>query len=86
MTLFSMASLQHGARRRRQGFLSPVLVQESRALQTVLFTTIQNNLDHIDLGQLPNALMAIADEINAQLLQCLSAYENEKSVLFADDE
>ena len=33
MTLFSMASLQHGARRRRQGFPAPVLVEEARALQ-----------------------------------------------------
>ncbi len=32
MTLFSMASLQHGARRRRQGFRSPELVEEARAL------------------------------------------------------
>jgi ActR/RegA family two-component response regulator len=86
MTLFSMTSLQHGARRRRQGFLSPVLVQEYRALQTVLFTAIQNNLDHIDLGQLPTALMAIADEINAQLLQCLSGYENEKTGVFASED
>ena len=32
MTLFSMASLQHGARRRRQGLKSRVLVEEARAL------------------------------------------------------
>jgi ActR/RegA family two-component response regulator len=78
MTLFSMASLQHGARRRRQGLPSPVLVQEARAIQVALFQTIQSNLDRIDLGQLPSTLMAIADEINAQLLQSLSGYENEK--------
>ena len=85
MTLFSMASLQHGARRRRQGFRSPILVEEARALQVAVFRTIQNNLDHIDLGQLPNALMAVADEINAQLLQSLSGYENEKPVEFPKD-
>ena len=83
MTLFSMASLQHGARRRRQGFRSPVLVEEARALQVALFQVIQNNLDRMDLGQLPNTLMAIADEVNAQLLQCLSGYENEKPFDFA---
>lgn len=77
MTLFSMASLQHGARRRRQGLPSSVLVKEARALQIALFQTIQSNLDNIDLGQLPSTLMAIADEINAQLLQSLSGYENE---------
>jgi DNA-binding NarL/FixJ family response regulator len=82
MTLFSMASLQHGARRRRQGFRSPVLVEEARALQVALFQTIQNNVGRMDLSLLPSTLMAIADEVNAQLLQSLSGYENEKPMEF----
>jgi DNA-binding NarL/FixJ family response regulator len=86
MTMFSMASLQHGARRRRQGFPSPVLVEEARVLQVAVFHAIQNNLDRIDLGQLPATLMAVADEVNAQLLQSLSGYENEKPVNFPQDE
>jgi DNA-binding response OmpR family regulator len=86
MTLFSMASLQHGARRRRQGFRSPILVEEARALQVALFQAIQNNLERIDLGQLPTTLMAVADEVNAQLLQSLSGYENEKPVNFPQDD
>ena len=83
MTLFSMAALQHGARRRRQGFRSPVLVEEARALQVVVFEAIERNVERIDLGQLPATLTAIADEVNAQLLQSLSGYENEKPVEFA---
>jgi hypothetical protein len=86
MTLFSMASLQHGARRRRQGFRSPVLVEEARALQAVLFQTVENNLERIDLGQWAGTLMAIADEVNAQLLQSLSGYENEKPGEFKRDD
>jgi YesN/AraC family two-component response regulator len=82
MTLFSMASLQHGARRRRQGFRSPVLVEEARALQVALFQVVLGNMDRMDLSQLPGTLMAIADEVNAQLLQSLSGYENEKPVDF----
>jgi CheY-like chemotaxis protein len=82
MTLFSMASLQHGARRRRQGFAAPVLVEEARALQVVLFDAIHANAAKMDGGQLPGTLMAIADEVNAQLLQSLSGYENEKPVEF----
>ncbi|MDP9052350.1 MAG: response regulator [Acidobacteriota bacterium] len=82
MTLFSMASLQHGARRRRQGFRSPVLVEEARALQVTLFQVIQDNVGRMDLSQLPGTLMAIADEVNAQLLQSLSGYENEKPAEF----
>jgi DNA-binding NarL/FixJ family response regulator len=85
MTLFSMASLQHGARRRRQGLGSPVLVEEARALQVALFQTILDNLGRIDLSQLPVTLMAIADEVNAQLLQSLSGYEKEKPVAFAEE-
>jgi CheY-like chemotaxis protein len=84
MTLFSMAALQHGAKRRRQGLRSTVLVEEARALQVALFQTIGANLERIDLGQLPGTLMSIADEVNAQLLQSIAGYENEKPVGFAD--
>jgi hypothetical protein len=86
VTLFSMASLQHGARRRRQGLRSPVLVEEARALQVALFQVIQNNAGQLEPGQLPATLMAIADEVNAQLLQSLSGYENEKPVEFPRDD
>lgn len=77
-SVFSMAALQHGARRRRQGIGAASLVEEFRALQVALFQIIQNNLDRTDLGQLPAALMAIADEVNAQLLQGIVGYENEQ--------
>ena len=84
MTLFSMASLQHGAQRRRQGVAAPMLVVEARALQVAVFQAIETNLERIDLGQLPTTLMAIADEINAQLLQSLSGYEKEKPAQFTE--
>jgi hypothetical protein len=86
MTLFSMASLQHGAQRRRQGLGSPVLVEEARALQVALFQTIQDNLGRIDQGQLPATLMAIADEVNAQLVQSLAGYEKEKPAPFTEED
>jgi CheY-like chemotaxis protein len=77
---FSMATLQHGARRRRQGTGAATMVEEARALQIALFETIGKNMERIDLGQLPGALMSIADEVNAQLLQGLEGYENEQPV------
>ena len=77
-SVFSMTALQHGARRRRQGTGAATLVEESRALQAALFQTIETNLDRIDPAQLPAALMAIADEVNAQLTQALTGYENEQ--------
>ena len=85
MTLFSMAALQHGVRRRRQGLAATVLVEEARALQVALFQTVQHNLDLIGVGQLSGTLMVIADEVNAQLLQSLAGYENEKPVGFPQD-
>ena len=84
MALFSMAAMQHGAKRRRQGLRSTVLVEETRALQVALFQTIGANLERIDLGMLPGTLMAIADEVNAQLVQSIAGYENEKPVAFGD--
>ena len=76
----SMAALQHGARRRRQGLGAATMVEEARALQIALFQTIGKNMARMDLGQLPGALMSIADEVNAQLLQGLEGYENEQPV------
>jgi hypothetical protein len=61
-------------------------VEEARALQVALFQTIEERMDQIDLGQLPATLMAIADEVNAQLLQSLSGYENEKPMGFPTDD
>jgi YesN/AraC family two-component response regulator len=77
---FSMATLQHGARRRRQGFGAATMVEEARALQIALFQAIGKNMDRMELGQLPGALMSIADEVNAQLMQGLEGYENEQPV------
>jgi hypothetical protein len=73
-----MAAMQHGARRRRQGSPAATMVEEARALQVALFEVLQKNLDRINLGDLPSALMTIADEVNAQLLQGLAGYENEQ--------
>jgi CheY-like chemotaxis protein len=75
--LFSMAALQHGARRRRQGYSAAMMVEEARILQVSLFQTINQNLDRIDFSQLADSLMAIADEVNSQLSQGLMSYGNE---------
>ena len=76
-TLFSMSALQHGARRRRQGAGAASLAEEARALQVALFRTIEANRDRMDPAHLSTALMAIADEVNAQLLQAIEGYEKE---------
>ena len=63
-----------------------MLVEEARALQVALFQAVQHNLGLIGVGQLPGTLMVIADEVNAQLLQSLSGYENEKPADFPQDD
>lgn len=78
--LFSITALQHGTRRKRQGLSAATLVEEARALQIALFRTIDANIRNIDLGQLADALMTIADEVNAQLLQSVAGFENEQPV------
>ena len=67
-----------------QSIRAPVLVAEARALQVALFEAIERNVEKIDLGQLPGTLEAIADEVNAQLLQSLAGYENEKPAPFTE--
>jgi len=79
-TMFSVAALQHGARRRRQGLGAASMADEARALLIALFQTIDNNLDRMDIGKLPATLMVIADEVNAQLQQSLTGYEHENAV------
>jgi hypothetical protein len=75
-----MAALQHGARRRRQGYSAAMMVEESRMLQVTLFQTIEKNLDRLDFSELSLGLMAIADEVNSQLAQGLMSYGNEYPV------
>ncbi len=75
---FSMSALQHGARRRRQGRGAPSLVEEARALQVAIFRTITEHREALNAAQLPASLMAVADEINAQILQSIEGYENEQ--------
>jgi DNA-binding response OmpR family regulator len=76
-TLFSISALQHGARRRRQGIGAATLAEEARALQVAIFRIVQAQRERFDPGELVEALIAIADEVNAQLLQALQGFENE---------
>ena len=46
-----------------------MLVHESRILQVTLFGTLQNNLNRLDFSVLLPDVMAIADEVDAQLTQ-----------------
>jgi DNA-binding response OmpR family regulator len=70
----SDAAVVHGELRRLQGYTPAMLVHESRLLQVTLFGTLQNNLNHLDFSVLLPDVMAIADEVDAQLTQSMESF------------
>jgi CheY-like chemotaxis protein len=75
--LVSAAAEEHGRFRRQQGYSAAMLVEESRMLQVSIFETLQKNLASIDFSILLNAVMTIADEVDAQLSQAMDSYMEE---------
>jgi ActR/RegA family two-component response regulator len=71
---FSFAAIAHGELRYRQGYTPAMLVHESRILQVTIFGTLQNNLNSLDFSLLLPDVMAIADEVDAQLTQSMESY------------
>jgi DNA-binding response OmpR family regulator len=72
--IFSHAAVAHGELRYRQGYAPAMLVYESRILQVTIFGTLQNNLNRLDFSLLLPDVMAIADEVDAQLSQSIESY------------
>lgn len=70
----SAAAAQHGIDRRRQRYTAAMLVEESRMLQVSIFQTLQDNLNKIDFSVLLVSVMAIADEVDAQLAQQMASF------------
>ncbi len=70
----SPAACEHGVMRYAQGYTAPLIVQESRVLQVCIFETIQRNLTSVDFSLLLNDVMLIADEVDAQLTQCIEGF------------
>ncbi len=71
---FSSAAVAHGKLRFVQGYTPPMLVHESRILQVTIFGMLQSNLNHLDFSLLLPDVMAIADEVDAQLTQSMESY------------
>lgn len=75
--LLSPAAAAHGKLRREQGYSPAMMVEESRMLQVSIFQTLQNNLFKVDFSLLLLGVMAIADEVDSQLAQAMTAYVKE---------
>jgi DNA-binding response OmpR family regulator len=71
---FSAAAVSHGQLRYQQGYTPAMLVHESRILQVTIFGTLQSNLNSLDFSLLLPDVMAIADEVDAQLTQSMDSY------------
>jgi hypothetical protein len=72
--LQSPAACAHGRLRRDQGYTAAMMVEESRMLQVSIFQTLQVNVEDTEPGVLLLQVMAIADEVDSQLAQAMSAY------------
>jgi len=78
--LVSPAAAEHGVLRREQGYTAAMMVEESRMLQVSIFQTLQNNLYRVNFSLLLIGVMAIADEIDSQLAQAMTAYVAESRI------
>jgi CheY-like chemotaxis protein len=72
--VFSDAAVAHGKLRFLQGYTPAMMVHESRILQVTLFGTLRSNLNVLDFSLLLPDVMAIADEVDAQLTQSMGSY------------
>jgi DNA-binding response OmpR family regulator len=72
--VFSDAAVAHGRLRHLQGYTPEMLVHESRILQVTLFGTLKDNMNSLDFSLLLPDVMAIADEVDAQLTQTMGSY------------
>jgi hypothetical protein len=63
----SKAAAHHGDLRRKQGYTVAMVVEESRLLQVTIFSTLHNNVKHVDFSTLLPDIVTIADEVDAQL-------------------
>jgi hypothetical protein len=70
----SVAAVDHGGLRRKQGYSAVMLIHESRLLQVTLFGTLHKNLTELDFNLLLPDVMIIADEVDAQLTQTMDAF------------
>jgi DNA-binding response OmpR family regulator len=78
--LVSPAASEHGINRRRQGYTAAMMVEESRMLQVSIFQTLQNNLYRVNFSLVLTGVMAIADEVDSQLAQAMTAYVAESKI------
>jgi hypothetical protein len=63
----SKVAAEHGDLRYKQGYTVAMMVEESRLLQVSIFTTLHQNVKHLEFSALLPDVVTIADEVDAQL-------------------
>jgi hypothetical protein len=72
--IFSAAAVAHGKLRYQQCYTPAMLVDESRIMEVTVFGMLQSNLNALDCTLLLLDVIAIADEVDAQLTQSVGGY------------
>jgi hypothetical protein len=70
----SPGAAAHGLARRRQGYTTAMLVEESRMLEVSIFHALDTNAHRIDFNVVLPDVMVIADEVDSQLAQAVASY------------
>lgn len=70
----SAAAKHHGELRYKQGYSVGMLIDESRALQVSIFSTLHKNTANVDFARLLPDVVIVADEVDAQLKVQVNAF------------
>jgi hypothetical protein len=70
----SKSAHEHGLARRKQGYSSAMLVEESRMLEVSIFDTLNKNDQRLDSSVLLLDVAVIADEADSQLAEAMTSF------------
>jgi len=68
------AAAEHGKTRYKQGYSIPMVVEETRCLDMVIYRVVQENLMAIDMSRLVSDLRVVNDSLQTSLKRSLRAY------------
>jgi hypothetical protein len=75
----SIAATTHGQIRREQGYSASMLIEESRVFQVATFSTLHLHHSELDQNKVLLAVVVIADEVDAQLMETVRSFGLEQT-------
>lgn len=76
----STSAADHGQNRLQQGYSAAMLVEESRLFQVVTFQTLHRHRGELDQKRLLLDIVAIADEVDLQLMQAVGGWDKRNKI------